>query len=122
MEVLVSEDSRVSSSYVMSSGSTIVASGTILREVPGQPACVEPIYLPKVEFGPERFRESFAKIVEVVEQASQFGSPDKPGFYAAEIELRLEVMAGGELRVLGSGVEGNATGGIRVLFKRGTST
>ena len=117
----MSKDSRDPRSYIVSSGSTIVSSGTILREIPGQPATVEPVYLPKVEFGPERFRESFAKIAEVVEQASQFGSPDKPGFYAAEIELRLEVMAGGELRVLGSGVEGNATGGIRVLFKRGTS-
>lgn len=117
----MSKDSRGASSYVVSSGSTIVASGTVLREVPGQPTTVEPVYLPKVEFGPERFRESFAKVAEVVEQATRFGSPDKPGFCAAEIELRLEVMAGGELRVLGSGIEGNATGGIRVLFKRGTS-
>ncbi len=71
----MSKNSRDSSSTIATSGSTIFASETILRKVPGQSSTVEPVYLPKVEFGPERFHESFPKIAGVVEQASQFGSP-----------------------------------------------
>lgn len=103
----------------ITSGSvTVVASGTVLNPVPGKPD-VKPFYVPKIEIGSERFNESFGKICKLMEEASTFGSPDQPGFYAAEIELHLEVMAGGDLRILGSGLEPNATGGIRVVFRRG---
>ncbi len=97
----------------------VVASGTAVHVVPGQPSDVQSVYVPNIEIGPKRFRESFNKVAQVVQEAAQFGSPDQPGFYAAEIELRLEVMAGGDLRILTGGAEMNATGGIRVLFKRG---
>jgi hypothetical protein len=55
----------------------------------------------------------------MLKEVAAIGGPDQPGFYPAEIELRLEVMAGGELKIFGSGAEANATGGIRVLYKRG---
>ena len=114
-------EAQAGSRGITSAGPIIVtSSGTALQQVPGgQPGDVQPFYVPKIEIGSERFKESFGKICKVMEEVAQFGSPDQTGFYAAEIELRLDVMAGGDLRILGSGLEMNATGGIRVLFKRG---
>jgi hypothetical protein len=43
----------------------------------------------------------------VIQEAAKYGAPDQPGFYTDEIELRLEVIAGGELRIFGSGAEAN---------------
>ncbi len=99
---------------------TVVASGTALHLVPGQPDKVESAYLPNIgEIGPESLNEGFGKLWQMVNGLAQFGSPDQPGFYADEIELRFEMMAGGGLRILGSGLEMNTTGGIRVVFRRG---
>ena len=99
----------------------VVASGTALLQVPGgQPSDVQPAYLPNIgEIIPEHLNKSFGKVWQMVEGLAKFGSPNQPGFYADEIELRLEMMAGGGLRILGSGLEMNTTGGIRVVFRRG---
>ncbi len=99
----------------------VTSSGTVLLQVPGgQPGEVQAKYLPNIgEIGSEILNESFGKVWQMVEGLAKFGSPDQPGFYADEIELRLEMMAGGGLRILGSGLEMNTTGGIRVVFRRG---
>ena len=99
----------------------VTSSGTALQQVPGgQPSDVQTVYLPNIgEIVPERLNEGFGKLWQMVNGLAQFGSPNQPGFYADEIELRFDMMAGGGLRILGSGLEMSTTGGIRVVFRRG---
>src|SRR6266849_10771700 len=111
---------RAADSVVVSDSlTTVVTSGTAFVPLEGQPGAMQPVVIPRLEIGPQRFREEFAKIRTFVQETAMDGTPDQPGFYVDQIELHLDVTAEGGLRVLGSGIDASAAAGIKVVFKRG---